>query len=211
MISKSDIVELHSIFFKKYGFELNPCNSSFEKAFEGGKQVVAVYCFEGKEGIIVDYSFGIRIHAIEELVNQHLPTLINNVEESLTMDMPMGKLGNYRPGVIKISTALELDELVDNIEKFFSLKGFSWLDQMSDPHILEQQYYCKKRKPNNPNEMVEIAFRSIALSKLFNPENYPELRQAYLEKMDYREMTPLTIASFFHFLNYLDHLNPIAA
>ncbi len=211
MTIKSDIIKLHSPFFRKHGFELSPCKSAFEKDFEGGKQVVGVQCHEEKEEIIVEYYFGIRINAIEELVNQHLPTLISNVEESLTLYKSLDNLGNYRTGKIKISTIEELTELRSTIENFFSVNGFGWLDQMSNPLVLEQEYSYIVNKSQNTAEMVEASFRSIALSKLFNPENYPILRKLYLEKMDYREMTPLTVALFFQFLNYLDKLKPVAA
>ncbi|MCE7054634.1 hypothetical protein LZF95_08105 [Algoriphagus sp. AGSA1] len=211
MLNKSDIIKSHTPFFTMHGFDSNPCGSVFEKAFEGGRQVVEVQCREESDGVVVEYYFGIRIHSVEELVSQYLPTLITNVEESLTLYMSLDKLGNSRLGKIKISTTEELTELQSAIENFFSINGFSRLDQMSNPLNLEQDFFYQQSKPSNSNEMVEVAFRSIALSKLFNPEDYPVLRQAYLEKMDYSEMTPLTVASFFHFLNFLDHLKPIAA
>src|SRR5690606_33917556 len=93
---------------------------------------------------------------------------------------------------------------ISQAENFFLKAGFKWLNKMSTPLILEQEFLQHKEKPFDSNNLVESAFRSLALSRLYNPTDYPILRQSYMERLDFQEMTPFTIASFLQFVDHLD-------
>jgi mannose-6-phosphate isomerase class I len=154
---------------------------------------------------------GIRINEVEELVKKYLPTPDDYAEQSITLARTANNLGNFYPRKIRVSNEKQLSELVYSIENFFLTTGFRWLDQMIDPYVLEQEFLNHKEGSFENYNMVESAFRSTALSKLYNPEDYPILRQSFLEKINSEEMTPFTIAAFLQFLNYLDNFNPVAA
>ena len=208
---KKDVICLHSEFFKEYGFELNQSQLFFEKVFPHGKQIVYVHFIEGSEGNWVEYHLGIRINEVEELVKKYLPTPNDFADQSITLAQTLNNLGNLFPRRIRITNYKQLSELVYSIENFFFKTGFNWLDQMINPVILEQEFLNHKEDSFESYNMVESAFRSTALSKLYNPEDYPILRQSFLEKINSDEMTPFTIAAFLQFLNYLDNFNPVAA
>lgn len=208
---KTDVVGRHSEFFKANGFVLNPTQLLFEKVFPHGKQVIYVHFMQGSQESYLEYHLAIRINEVEELVQKYLPTPNNYPGHSITLAQTPDKLGHAYPKKITVLNDKELTQVVRDFEIFFSKKGFEWLDQMINPSVLEQEFLFHKETPFEEFNLEESAFRSIALSKLYNPNDYPILRQSYLEKINSREMTPFTIASFLHFLNYLDKLEQVAA
>ena len=208
---KKDVICLHSEFFNENGFELNQTQLFFEKLYPHGKQIVYVHFIEGSDESWVEYHLGIRINEVEELVKKFLPTPNDYADQSITLVQTPNNLGNLYPRKIRVTNEKQLSELVFSIENFFLKTGFNWLDQMINPIILEQEFLNHKEDQFESYNMVESAFRSTALSKLYNPEDYPILRQSFLERINSDEMTPFTIAAFLQFLNYLDNFNPVAA
>lgn len=201
---KMDVVCLHSEFFIDNGFVLNQSQMLFEKVYPHGKQVIFVHFAEGSAETYIEYHLGIRINAVEELIHKYIPTLNNYAEQSITLVQTPDILGDMYPKKIILSDDIELPEAIISSENFFLDTGFRWLDQMIDPIVLEQEFLHHKENPFEACNLVESAFRSTALSRLYNPEDYPILRQSFLEKINCDEMTPFTIASFLQFLDYLD-------
>ncbi|WP_332911925.1 hypothetical protein [Algoriphagus boritolerans] len=77
---------------------------------------------------------------------------------------------------------------------------------MIQPENLERAFAERKDKAFKTQNFVYNSFRGVTLAKFYNPEDYPILRQIYLETIREREMTPFTIASFLQLLHYLDNL-----
>ncbi len=205
-MQKMNLVKLHSKFFKAHGFKLNKSQVFFEKVFSNGKQVISVHLIEEKEESFLEYYFGVRINEVEELILQYLPTICNPEEQSITIVQTPNKLGNSYPKKIKVSNEEELMNAIDLFKNFFLEAGFEWLDRMIDPNNLEQELHHHEEIHFEDSNLVQSAFRSTAMSKLFNSGNYQIVRQSFLEKINSLEFTPFTIASFLHFLNYLDKL-----
>jgi hypothetical protein len=105
-----------------------------------------------------------------------------------------------------IQDNLELHESILTAEKFFIEKGFRWMDQMIQPKELQMACAQRKDKPIQSQNFLYAAFRGVTLARLYHPEDYPRLRQFYLDQIEQKEMTPFTIASFLQLLDYLDHL-----
>ncbi|MEB2775334.1 hypothetical protein SYJ56_08445 [Algoriphagus sp. D3-2-R+10] len=210
-MKKMDVVCLHSEFFRDHGFVLNQSQLLFEKDFIHGKQVVFVHYVEGSITSYIEYHLGIRINEVEELIQKYLPTPNTYANQSITLAQTPYNLGSLSPNKIIVSSKNELSKVVNSIEDFFLKTGFNWLDKMINPVILEQEFLHQKENLFDAYNMVESAFRSTALSRLYNPQDYPILRQSFLEKIDSEVMTPFTIASFLQFLNFLDNLKIVAA
>ncbi|WP_296702990.1 hypothetical protein [Algoriphagus sp.] len=208
---KMKAIKLHSRFFNDHGFILNPSQNVFEKAFPNGKQVISIQIIEYSNEKYIEYHLGVRINEVEELIARYLPTTSAYDEQSITLAQTPDKLGSTYSKKIKISKVEDLSKLCKSIETFFLETGFYWLDKMIDPIKLEQEFLHHNEVPFEDYSLVEVAFRSTALSKIYNPSDYPELRKAFLEKINSLELTPFIIASFLQFLNYLDKLNLEAA
>lgn len=208
---KTKFIELHSEFFKDRGFILNPSQNQFEKVFPQGKQVISLQIIDRSNEKYIEYHLGVRINGVEDLIDQHLLTKGIYKEQSFTLAQTPDKLGSTYQKINKISKFEDLLLLVKSIETFFVETGFNWLDKMIDPINLEQEFLNHKEIPFEDCNLVEIAFRSTALSKMYNPIDYPILRSTFLKKINSLELTPFSIASFLQFLNFLDNLNMEAA
>ncbi|MEP2484070.1 MAG: hypothetical protein ABJH64_03700 [Algoriphagus sp.] len=183
----------------------------FEKVFPHGKQVIFVNLVESSAAYFVEYHLAVRIHAVEELVQKFLPTPISYADQSNTLSQTPDRLGNSYPKKITVSDQVDFANILNATEDFFLNKGFDWLNQMIDPVVLEKEFLFQSKRNKQDFNLVEAAFRATALSKLYNPEDYQVLRQAFLEKIHSQDFTPFTIASFLQFLNHLDNEKQVAA
>lgn len=201
-----EVIELHHQFFNDFEFEFHSSNLLFQKSFPQGQQMVFVHFTEYPEVSYLEYNLGIRIHAVEEIIHRFLPTLSDYAERSITLVQTPDKIGKIIPKRFVIENDSQLAEAIMAAEKFFVMYGFHWLDEMIQPENLERAFAERKDKAFKTQNFVYNSFRGVTLAKLYNPEDYPVLRQLYLENIEQREMTPFTIASFLQLLHYLDHL-----
>lgn len=202
---KMEVIRLHADFFAEKGFELNPTQLMFERIIPHGKQVVFMHYTEEASFAQLEYTMGIRIDLIENLIHQFLPTLGGFVDKSITLAQPLDKMGKNPLYKFNLISFEDLQNTIHSAENFFFTEGFEWMNKMSDPEILAKEFFSQKENPFSVSNFVYTAFRGSALSKLYNPENYTRLRQVCLELLHAKELTPFTIASFLQFLNYLDH------
>ncbi|MBB6328362.1 hypothetical protein FHS59_004005 [Algoriphagus iocasae] len=206
-MKRVNFIGLHTQFFQDFGFELNGNCMNFQKFFELGKQVVFIQLNENNSESIVEYNLGVRIDKVEELIHQFLPTLSGYAEKSITLIQTLDKIGKYLPDKFVVQNDWELSQIMMSAEKFFVLEGFPWLNKMSDPINLELAFFERKAKSFKTHNFVYNAFRATALSKLYNPSDYPYIRNIFLEHIEEQQMTPFNIASYLKFLNYLDKID----
>lgn len=205
---KLDVIGLHCHFLEDYGFTFHPSNMLFYKEHPQGQEVVFIHFAEYPDGNILEYNLGVRIHQVEELIHKFLPTLSNYSEKSITLLQSPEKIGKIIPGRFNLVNDSQLADAIQAAERFFVTDGFNWMQKMVDPENLERAFAERKEKSFRSQNFVYTAFRGVALAKLYNPKDYPVLRNIYLEHIQNRLMTPFTIASFLQFLNFLDNLNP---
>lgn len=203
---KLEVIELHHQFFNDFGFEFHSSNLLYLKNFPQGQQVVFVHFTEYPDVSYLEYNLGIRIHAVEEIIHRFLPTLSDYSDRSITLIQTPDKIGKTIPKRFVIENDSQLAEAIMAAEKFFVMHGFYWLDEMIQPENLEIAFAERKEKAFKTQNFVYNSFRGVTLAKIYNPENYPVLRQIYLENIEQKEMTPFTIASFLQLLDYLDKL-----
>lgn len=201
-----EVIELHHQFFNDFGFEFHSSNLLYLKNFPQGQQVVFVHFTEYPDVSYLEYNLGIRIHAVEEIIHRFLPTLSDYSDRSITLIQTPDKIGKTIPKRFVIESDSQLAEAIMAAEKFFVMHGFYWLDEMIQPENLEIAFAERKEKAFKTQNFVYNSFRGVTLAKIYNPENYPVLRQIYLGNIKQKEMTPFTIASFLQLLDYLDKL-----
>lgn len=204
---KLEVIELHHQFFNDFEFKFHSSNLLYLKNFPQGQQIIFVHFSEYPDVSYLEYNLGIRIHAVEEIIHRFLPTLSDYADRSITLVQTPDKIGKIIPKRFVLENDNHLAEAIMAAEKFFVMYGFHWLDEMIQPKNLERAFAERKDKTFKTQNFVYNSFRGVTLAKLYNPEDYPVLRQLYLENIEQREMTPFTIASFLQLLNYLDHLD----
>lgn len=206
-MNRVNFISLHSQFFQDYGFTWNDDFMIFQKSFPTGQQVIFVHYHENPTESTIEYSLGIRIHRVEELIHKFLPTLSGFSERSITLIQTLDKIGKEIPKRFEIHNDWEIAQVIMAAEKALVSDGFPWLDKMINPLNLELAFYERKAKSFKTHNFIYNAFRATALSKLYNPSDYQFLRQLFLEHIEEKQMTPFMIASFLKFLDYLDKLD----
>lgn len=201
-----EVIELHHQFFNDFEFEFHSSNLLYHKVFPQGQQMVFVHFTEYPDVCYLEYNLGIRIHAVEEIIHRFLPTASDYSDRSITLIQTPDKIGKMIPRRFVLENDGQLAEAIMAAEKFFVLHGFHWMDDMIQPENLERAFAERKDKAFKTQNFVYNSFRGATLAKLYNPSDYPNLRQIYLENIQQRDMTPFTIASFLQLIDYLDKL-----
>lgn len=201
-----EVIALHQDFFSDFGYLLHNSTFLFEKISPIGKQVIFVHYQEYPDASYLEYNVGVRINQVEEIIHQFLPTLSDYAERSITLIQTPDKIGKENLKRFVLSNNAELAEAIMAAEKFFISYGFHWLDQMIKPELLEKEFAQRKQHELRTQNFVYYAFRGVTLARLYNPEDYPMLREIYLSEINHQKMTPFTIASFLQLLDFLDHL-----
>lgn len=202
---KEEVIDLHFGFFRDFGFDFHPENFLFQKSFPEGNQVVFIHYSEYPEVSYLEYNLGVRIHQVEQIIHKFLPTLSDYSTRSLTLIQTLDAINPDYPRRYAVKNNQELNESILAAERFFAQEGFKWLDQLVQPKVLQRAFALRKDKPFQSQNFVYAAFRSVTLAKLYKPEDYPILREFYLDQIKQKEMTPFTIASFLRLLDFLDH------
>lgn len=202
---KIDLTNLHTDFFSDFGFSFDTKNELFKKDFDGGCQIIFIHYSSYPDAIILEYNLGIRIHEVEKLIHNFLPTLYGYSDRSVTLVQTLDKIGRELPSKFVLEHEGQIPKTVMSVEKFFVSQGFHWLDKMSDPVNLEIAFAERKAKSFKTQNFIYNAFRGTALSKLYRPEDYQALRENYLKKVKQNSVTPFNIAAYLRFLNFLDH------
>lgn len=202
---KLEVIERHQDFFAEFGFQFDSAYSFYIKNFEEGKQVIFVHYTDQPDESNLEYSLGVRIDLVEEIIHRFLPSLSNYSERSLTLTLPSYKISKEIPRKFVIHNNWELSQVLMKAEKFFVTDGFPWLGKMIDPVELERAFFHKRDYSFRTQNFIYNAFRATALAKLYNPQDYPLVREGFLSQIEQKHMTPFTIASYLQFLAFLDH------
>lgn len=194
------------MFFNEHGFRFNLAKMSFTKNFQEGQQIILIDFHRYPSESFLEYRLGIRINAVEDLIQKFLPTISDYFERSISLIKTPDQISEDFPAKFSVKTEEDLKNAILTGEDFFRNYGFDWMNQMSNPIVLEGYYANSKEKIYQNNQSAYNIFRGVVLAKLYNPRDYNVIKQAYLEQIKRNEMTPFTIASFLQLLDYLDHL-----
>jgi|SRR5690606_13308384 len=203
---KLEVIDLHHKFFEQFEFEFHSNNMLYHRDFPQGQQVIFIHYTENSEVPYLEYSLGIRVNAVEEIIHKFLPAVSDYAERSITLVQTPDTIDDALPRRFEIRNNEQLTDSIVVAENFFVTKGFDWLNEMIDPRNLEKAFASPKDERFMTQNFVYNSFRGVTLAKLFNEEDYPFLRNSYLDQIRQKEMTPFTIASFLQLLSYLDNL-----
>ncbi len=200
------VIELHHQFFTDLGFEFHPSHLLFYKSFPHGQQVIFIHYTEYPDSSFLEYKLGVRIHAVERIIHQFLPALNDYPDRSITLIQTPDKIGKMIPARFVLENNSNLADAISAAEMFFVRHGFHWLNEMIRPENLEQAFAQRRDKFFKTQNFVYNAFRGATLARIYNPKDYPILRNIYLDQIEKEGMTPFTIASFLQLLDFLDKI-----
>lgn len=205
-MKRLEVIGLHHKFFSDFEFDFHSTHLLYHKNFPHGQQVIFVHYTDNPEHAILEYSFGVRINSVEEIIHKFLPTLSGYSERSITLTQTPDQIDSTMPARFVVEDNTQLESAISSAESFFMEKGFAWLDEMIHPENLEHEFASQKQEGFKTHNFVYNSFRGATLAKLYNESDYSILRNIYLAQIKQRDMTPFTIASFLQLLHYLDQV-----
>jgi hypothetical protein len=201
-----NVIGLHNRFFHEQGFKFNLSKMAYTKSFSGGQQVIVVDFCKFPEGSYLEYRIGVRITAVEDIIQKFIPDITDHFERSITLIQKPEDISEFIPSKTLVFSEEDLQKVIKKAEDFFLKYGFDWLNQMMFPEVLEDYFAQKKEQIFKANHSIYNSYRGVVLAKLYSPEDYPVLKQVYLEQIETNTMTPFSIGSFLQLLDYLDKL-----
>ncbi len=200
------MVVLHEDFFEDFGFILDTEKMCFSKKLPQAKQLIFLNYTQQTQVNLLEYQVGIRIDDVEMIINQFLPSLGNYRERSITHLETLDNINSDFPRRFLVENKLEIAAVKEKIDEFFIKEGFHWLDQYSIPSVLERYFNRVPEQNINTQNFTYRSARGVTMSKLYNPEEYINVKNFYLAKLEVMQETPFTLASFLNLLDYLENI-----
>jgi hypothetical protein len=201
-----NVIGLHNKFFQEHGFRFNLAKKAYTKNFTEGQQVILVDFCKFPEDSYLEYRLGTRIIVVEDLIQKFIPAITDHFERSITLIQKPEDISDVMPPRFLLNSDEDLHFAISKVKEFFLNTGFNWLNQMSYPEVLEDYFARSTEQIFKSNNSIYNSFRGVVLAKLYSPNDYPVLKQVYLEQIKTNTMTPFSIGSFLQLLDYLDKM-----
>jgi hypothetical protein len=200
-----EIIIEHNHFLSDYGYKLDRKSFQYFKNFALGKKIVFFHHSQD-ENLSFEYNLGIRFDHVEFIVHQFLPSLGDYQERSITL---VESLNGISPSFDKkqlLSNESQVLNAIHESERHLIAEGFPWLEKYSSGPRLERYF---NEYPDISIASQNFTYRSargVILCKLFNPDQFEEVKTNYLAMLNEKQVTPFTLACFLNLLNYLKNL-----
>ena len=196
-------------FFYDHEFEMVADKKQFRRTLPNGFQSILFSVSELDEEIWLEVNLGVRIHAVEEVVQQFLDNSITYRDEALTLVASIGKLTNNKYFRYKINTPEDLKDVCEAMKLFMQQQGFAFLDNHSSITSLDKLYNSNPTKPTRYlyNQMHRC-FKGAVLAKLSDRKQYAKVLDSYQYFLDKLGAKPTLAEKYDKLCNYLLYYNP---
>jgi hypothetical protein len=170
---------------KDQGFEYKKSNERILKKITGGFYGITLHIVDYRPIFQIEIYLGIRIDAVEEIVNRFLeytfasPEFMKFTETiGTTYKVLNGSLENH----IEIKSETELENGIDILIKTILSKGFEFFAQKSNQETLNSLKKEQILKDNMGSFSVDRnLMQSLTLMKLCNDPDFDKLKDKYKE------------------------------
>ncbi|WP_194775850.1 hypothetical protein [Pararhodonellum marinum] len=204
-MTRSDFNNQLIDFFEDFGFKYQGKYHQFQKTTGEGIQVILVHLMEYNAASYLEYQLGIRIDRVEKLVHQFLPSMSDYESHSLTLIQTLDKIDGELPRRFLVNDTKETESVMATMEAFFIRSGFRWLDEFSDPVVLERYFNEHPLEKLVNQNYTYKANRGLALAHFFGKRDFLILKRAYLDQLRKLQVTDATIVSFLELSKVLEN------
>lgn len=184
-------------FFNHQGYEFSPWLNQFRQHFEGGFRNIILGFSEYEDVTILECTFGVRIHLVEETIMPYSNGINGYKDESSTGITNLAKFKNRKHYRLQYATEQESEACVQELKDFFLENGFPFLHRLSHLPTLEAYYNTAPSEPHLLSFSPRLrGFRGMVLAALVQNPEWHELRERYRQLM-IRQGTPLIIQERF--------------
>ena len=169
-----------SAFFLQEGFEATGEGRQFNKNNASGSENIVISCVTAGEILYTEIHLGIRIHAVEQLVQPFLALPLDFRNQSHTLLVSQATLSQKPYLRHPIHSDTEATTALQDIRAFMQSTGFAFLAQVADLQALHQ---ILNDKPTAPNpyfyNQVHYCFKGLAVAFLAQPTDFQRFASIY--------------------------------
>ncbi|MFT5618934.1 MAG: hypothetical protein ACI85I_002169 [Arenicella sp.] len=159
-------------FFVEHEFEMNAPKKQFRRLTNNGFQNVLFSTSEYEGEIWLEVNLGVRINAVEQIVQQFLDNQKGFREDAMTVIVSVGKLTNNKYFRYKVVNEDDLESVCLAVKEFMRTQGFQFLNVYNKIESLDSLLNKNPHKPTHYlYNQVHRCFKGAVLARLnFNPK-----------------------------------------
>lgn len=204
MVEKEDIINELGNFLYDFNYLKIPQNDIFEQGFSDGKKLVIINITPYADGLMLEILLGIQLFEIESKFHQFYQKLFSDNTISLSFWENVASLSDSLPKRAFISTQLECNEVLQQMESILVKKGFYWLDEHASKNILKAKMHQTILENQSSNKNIFfLSQRSLLLHHLMEITITDELFYSYYEVLELNKVPDSQLEEFLSFRNFL--------
>ncbi|MEO0896269.1 MAG: hypothetical protein AAFY71_07725 [Bacteroidota bacterium] len=182
--SEAYMLDALSHFMEKEGYELLEAKKQFRKEDETGFQNVILSVSPYDDLVMIEFHFGIRIHAVEDMVGSFTRSLKGWRPDAHTIIISQGKLLDKAYWRFEAKSIRDLDEIVLAFQQMWSGKISLFLNQYFRLEGIHELLNLDPKSPSKylPNQGHRY-LRGLVVARLLQKENFEELVKIYSHQM----------------------------
>ena len=193
-------------FFAEHTYDLLPEKKQYRRTTTTGFQnVILSPAFYGNE-IILDVNFGCRNEQVEQIAQQFLNNLTDFRPDANTLIISIGKFSGSYYFRYKIHSAPELADVCQQIEDFFTTKGFDFLETSRSLASLDQ---LLNEHPDQPcpylYNQTHRCYKGLIAARLNHNPHFDGLTDSYRHLLIQQTQNPYEQLHFERLITYLQH------
>lgn len=202
---KSLFYQTLSPFFEANGYKWHPDTQQFRQTNETGFKNIILSPLPVGDEIHFDIQFGTRFDIVEKTLHSFISTSSTYALESNTALIKLNQFSKGHINFFRASSEPEVTEVIAAIHQFFTIKGFDYIDRLSDIHHVEDLFNGHPNLPVKLNSNpVYRCFRGITLARMVENPRWNDIHKAYLHYMEANKTPPHLVQAYMRLIEYLN-------
>ncbi|AQG82301.1 hypothetical protein [Spirosoma montaniterrae] len=193
-------------FFARHQYVLLSEKKQFRRTTETGFQNVILSPAFYSDETMLEVNFGCRSDQVEQIAQQFLNNLPDYRPDANTLILSIGKFNGFQYFRYKIHSDDELSDVCGQIEQFFDLEGFEFLDTACTLHNLDR---LLNDQPNQPSRYVynqtHRCYKGLIAARLNHNPHFDGLVDSYRHLMIRQTQNAYEQLHFERLITYLQH------
>lgn len=166
------------------GFKLNKKEGAFTRSIPNGFQRIYVPLYDYNPLFVFSLTIGIRLDAVEDIVNQFSGTVGPGQAQTTTSLTQLGYFTHENRKEYEVSTKEEIDSALSDLTTLINSKILPFLEQYQDVQSLDDAINKKKLPEFDSTQPLSHAMQSITLAKLANNPSFSALVTEYKKSLE---------------------------
>lgn len=193
-------------FFESHQYKLVPDMKQYRRTTEAGFQNVILSPAFYNEETMLEVNFGCRNNQVEQIAQQFLTNLVDFRPNANTIIISIGKFNGFQYYRYKIHSEEELAWTCEQIEQFFDLKGFDFLNMASSLATLDRLLNDNLNQPSQyVYNQTHRCYKGLIAARLNHSPYFDGLIDSYRHLLIRQTQNPYEQLHFERLIAYLQH------